>query len=131
MYHAAESAIDWLYTIGFEYTFDEPEVVISGFALDGMAAILADVADFYARGSEFAEARMSATDDATLMLRRVDDLWIERELFLAAGWLNRGPIRVARPTSRRPTAPPGRCSHASGCRLGAVHKCEPALAGEP
>ena len=96
MYHAAEGAIDWLYTIGFEHTFDEPEVVISGFALDGMATMLADVADFYGRGGEFAEARMiEQPDDATLMLRRVDELWLERELFLAAGWFNRGPIRVA------------------------------------
>jgi len=96
MYHAAEGSVDWLYTIGFEHTFDEPEVVISGFGLDGMAAMLGDVADFYASGGEFAEARMiEQPDDAALVLRRVHQQWVDSELFLAANWFNRGSTRVA------------------------------------
>jgi hypothetical protein len=96
MYHVAEGSVDWLYSIGFEHSFDQPEVAISGFGQEGMAAMMGDVADFYARGGEFAEARIiEQPDDAVLMFRSVHPEFFDSELFLAAAWFNRSLTRAA------------------------------------
>ena len=117
MYHVAEGAIDWLYTIGFEHSFDQPEVVISGFALDGMATMIADVADFFARGGEFAEARiLEQPDDAALMFRSVHPELARLGALPRRGLVQPQPdARRAGRRGRRPTTRRCRCSRASGC----------------
>ena len=61
-----------------------------------MAAMMGDVADYFARGGEFAEARiLEQPDDAALMFRSVHPELLDSELFLAAAWFNRSLTRVA------------------------------------
>jgi hypothetical protein len=95
-YHVAGSWVSWLYSMGFEHSYDQPEVVMSGFGQSDMALMTRKVAEYFAEGGEYAEDRtLVSVGDDELGLHAVHPDWLHTELFLGAEWFNRGISRAS------------------------------------
>lgn len=95
-YHVRGAWISWLYTMGFEHSFDQPEVVMSGFAETDMALMAGKVAEYFAGGGAYGEDEVLVkVHDDELGLHAVHPDWLRTELFVGARWFNRGMRRAS------------------------------------
>lgn len=96
MYHISGEWLSWVYSMGFEHSFDQPEVIMSGFSQPDMALALQAVAGHFAAGGEYAEDRpIAQVGDDELGLHAVHPDWLATELFHGAEWFNRGVRRAS------------------------------------
>ena len=88
--------IAWVYSIGFEHTYGQPEVVIAGFGRIHTSRMLDAIAGLYERSEALTEGEVIArVDEDDVVFRTLHPEWLSgTNLVAGADWLNRGATRA-------------------------------------